>query len=119
MIDFHLRVVALGEGNCPRATDRGKEACECSIAVASGSILTKAARLRTETSYKAGAVRRVSPTSRSRSQSTVQVNDELAQRRITFLSGESWNPGLGIGFMPKARAKGRKSLGDSSSQQRP
>ncbi|GEM_PF-1515634 len=46
------------------------------------------ARLRTETSYKAGAVRRVSQSSRSRSQRTVQVNDELAQGQFRFLSGE-------------------------------
>ena len=82
-----------GEGNCGRATDRGEEACECvrkyrpDFAV--GRILTKAARLRTETSYKAGSGRRVSPTSRSRSQTPVQVNGELVQRKITFLSGET------------------------------
>ena len=46
------------------------------------------ARLRTETSYKAGSTRRVSQSSRSRSQRTVQVNDELAQGQFTFLSGE-------------------------------
>ena len=82
----------LDEGNCGRATDRGEEACECvrkyrpDFAV--GHILTKAARLRTETSYKAGSGRRVSTTSRSRSQTPVQVNGELAQRKITLLSGE-------------------------------
>ena len=81
-----------GEGNCGRATDRGEEACECvrkyrpDFAV--GHILVKAARLRTETSYKAGSGRRVSPTSRSRSQTPAQVNGELAQRSITLLSGE-------------------------------
>ena len=52
----------LGEGNCVRVTERGEEACECvdkptSVFVV-GRILTKAARLRTETSYKAGSVRR-------------------------------------------------------------
>ena len=37
----------------------------------------------TETSYKAGSVRRVSQSSQSRTQTTAQVNDELAQRNIT------------------------------------
>ena len=46
------------------------------------------ARLRTGTSYKAGSVRRVSQSSRSRSQRTAQVNDELVQGQFTFLSGE-------------------------------
>ncbi len=64
-----------GEGNCARATVGGKEAG------------TRAARLRTETFYKAGSVRRVSTTSRSRSQTTVQVKDELVQPQITFSSG--------------------------------
>ena len=83
----------LGEGNCGRVTDRGEEACECvrkyrpDIAV--GRILVRAARLRTETSYKAGLTRRVSTTSRSRSQTAAQVNDELVQRQITLLSGET------------------------------
>ena len=83
----------LDEGNCGRATDRGEEACECvrkyRPVFAVGHILVKAARLRTETSYKAGSGRRVSTTSRSRSQTPVQVNDELAQRSITLLSGET------------------------------
>ena len=83
----------LGEGNCGRVTDRGEEACECvrkyrpDIAV--GRIHIKAARLRTETSYKAGSTRLVSTTSRSRSQTVGQVNGELVQRKITFLSGEN------------------------------
>ena len=88
----------LDEGNCGRATDRGEEACECvrkyrpDFAV--GHILVKAARLRTETSYKAGSGRRVSTTSRSRSQTPVQVNGELAQRSITLLSGETCRGGM-------------------------
>jgi hypothetical protein len=79
-----------GEGNCGRVTNRGEEACECvrkcRPEFAAGRILTKAARLRTETSYKAGSGRRVSTTSRSRSQTPVQVNGELVQRSITLLS---------------------------------
>ena len=46
------------------------------------------ARLRTETLYKAGSTRRVSPTSRSRSHWVDQVNGELVQGQFTFLSGE-------------------------------
>lgn len=83
----------LDEGNCRRVTDGGEEACECvrkyrpDFAV--GHILVKAARLRTETPSKAGSGRRVSTTSRSRSQTPVQVNGELVQRSITPLSGET------------------------------
>ncbi len=97
-----------GEGNCGRATDRGEEACECvrkyRPEIAVGRILTKAARLRTETSYKAGPVRRVSPTSRSRSQSTVQVNGELVQQKITFLSGETCTGGMHAVVAPTSKA---------------
>ena len=43
------------EGNCGEVTNRGEEACECvrkdRPEIAVGRILTKAARLRTETSY--------------------------------------------------------------------
>jgi hypothetical protein len=69
------------EGNCGEATNRGEEACECAVKLTIpcvvSRILVKAARLRTETTYKAVPIRRVSQTSRSRSQSIVQVNDEL------------------------------------------
>ncbi len=48
-----------GEGNCGWARNRGEEACECvrkdRSDFAAGRTLTKAARLRTGTSYKAGA----------------------------------------------------------------
>jgi hypothetical protein len=82
------------EGNCVRATGGGEEACDrvrkrrvcCSPP---GRDHVKAARLRTETSYEAGSVRRVSTTSRSRPQATDQVKGELVQRNITFLSGET------------------------------
>ena len=81
-----------GEGNCSGATQGRKEACECvrkyRPVFAVGRILTSVARLRTETCYKAGAVRRVGTTLRSRSRSTALVKHELARRQITFLSGE-------------------------------
>jgi len=96
------------EGNCGRVTNRGKEACECvrkcrpDIAV--GRILTSAARLRTETSCKAGVARRVRTTSRSRSQTTAQVNGQIVQRQITLLSGETC-----IAPRSKARLKARNA----------
>ncbi len=62
------------------------------------------ARLRTETSYKAGSGRRVSPTSRSRSQTPVQVNGELAQRKITLLSGEICRGGMRAVAAPISKA---------------
>ena len=93
----HRRAALVGG----RVTDRGEEACECVRKYrpdfAADRILTSAARLRTETSYKAGAARRVSTTSQSRSQTTVQVNDELVQRQITLLSGETC-------FAPRSKA---------------
>ena len=101
-----------GEGNCARATEGGEEACECVRKCrpdfAAGRILTKAARLRTETSYKAGSDRRVSQASQSRSQTPVQVNGELVQRKITFLSGETCQAACEPPFAPasKARLKG-------------
>ena len=98
----------LEEGNCGRATDRGEEACECvrkyrpDFAV--GRTLFKAARLRTETPYKAGSGRRVSTTSRSRSQTPAQVNGELAQRSITLLSGETCRDGMRAAAAPTSKA---------------
>ncbi len=83
---------AQGEGNCVGATRGGKEAG------------AEAARLRTETSYKAGSVRRVSQTSRSRSQTTVQVKGELVQRKFTFLSGETCRGGMRVVVAPKSKA---------------
>ena len=97
-----------GEGNCGRVTDRGEEACECVRKyrpdIAAGRIPTKAARLRTETSYKAGSTRRVTTTSRSRSQSVAQVNGELVQRKITFLSGEICRDGMRVVVAPISKA---------------
>jgi hypothetical protein len=109
------REQALGEGNCARVTERGKEACEymgkrrvyrlpSERHSPLGCILTKSAGLRTETSYKAGSVRRVSQTSRSRSLSVDQVKDELVQRKLMLLSGETC-----IGGMRAIVAPGSKS----------
>jgi hypothetical protein len=83
---------ARGEGNCAGATRRGKEAREGAVkltkTVVVSRLFTSVARLRTETGYKAGAVRRVGTTPRSRFRSTAQVKPELARRPTTFLSGE-------------------------------
>jgi hypothetical protein len=106
---------ARGEGNCARATERGKEACEwmgkrrvCRLPSAHhsplGSIFTKSARLRTETSYKAGSVWRVSPTSRSRTLSIDQVKGELAQKKFTLLSGETCTGDLRVVDAPASKA---------------
>ena len=104
-----LRRQVRDEGNCARATERGKEACDrvrkrrvC--LAAPGRDHVKAARLRTETSYEAGSVRRVSTTSRSRPQSTDQVKGELAQRNITFLSGETCIGGIRAVVAPASSA---------------
>ena len=101
-------VKVLDEGNCGRVTDRGEEACECvrkyRPVFAVGRILVKAARLRTETSYKAGSGRRVTTTSRSRTQTPDLVNGELAQRNITFLSGETCRGGMRAVAAPMSKA---------------
>jgi hypothetical protein len=90
---------ALGEGNCGRATERGKEAG------------AKPARLRTETAYKAGSPRRVCHATRSRSRSGGKVNAELAQGKFTFLSGEICPTYLGVGLARKPGPCMRKQLG--------
>jgi hypothetical protein len=104
-----LRREVRDEGNCARVTERGKEACDrvrkrrvCYSPP--GRDLVQAARLRTETWYKAGEVRRVSTTSRSRPQTTAQVNHELAQRNLTFLSGETCIGGIRAVVAPASRA---------------
>ena len=111
----------LDDGNCGRATDRGEEACECvrkyRPVFAAGRILVKAARLRTETSYKAGPVRRVSTTSRSRSQTIDLVNGELVRRNITLLSGETCKMACEPSFAPASKAclKGGNGLVETNS----
>jgi hypothetical protein len=62
------------------------------------------ARLRTETSYKAGSARRVSQSSRSRSQAVAQVNGELVQGQLTFLSGEICTDGRRAIVAPTSKA---------------
>ncbi len=99
----------LDEGNCGRATDRGEEARDrvrkCRVCLSPpGREPVKAARLRTETSYKAGSTRRACTTMRSRSQSVAQVNDELVQRSITLLSGEICTGGMRAVVAPASRA---------------
>jgi len=99
---------ARGEGNCVEATRRGEEACECVVkltgTVVVSRILTSVARLRTETPYQAGAVRRAGTTLRSRSRSTTQVNGELARRQTTFLSGEICSDGSRAVVAPGSKA---------------
>lgn len=104
-----LRGEVRDEGNCVRVTGGGKEACDrvrkrrvCGSPP--GRDHVKAARLRTETRYKAGEVRRVSPSSRSRPQTTAQVNRELVQRNITFLSGETCTDGTRAVVAPASKA---------------
>ena len=91
-----------------RATDRGEEACECVVKLTRVLVVSrihiKAARLRTETSYKAGPVRRAATTQRSRSQIADLVNDELVQRNITLLSGETCQAARESSFAPESKA---------------
>jgi hypothetical protein len=61
------------------------------------------ARLRTETSYKAGSTRRVSQSSQSRSHWFDQVNGELVQGQFTFLSGDVCIDGLRVIVTPTRR----------------
>jgi hypothetical protein len=102
------------EGNCGKATTRGEEACECvgkhrvcrlpsERQSPPGRIHVKAARLRTETRYKAGPVRRASTTWQSHSQTTDQVNHELVQRNITLLSGETCQAACEPPFAPTSK----------------
>ena len=113
------REQARGEGNCGRGTDRGEEACECMgkrrvCRLPSerhsplGCTLTESARLRTETSYKAGSVRRVSQTSRSRTLSIDQVKGELVQRKFMSLSGETCQATCESSFAPASTQLRRK-----------
>ena len=101
---------ARGEGNCGRVTNRGKEACECVRQADTqhfvvGRILTKPARLRTETASQAGPSRRVSQASQSRSRPGGKVNAELVQGKFTFLSGEGWNPVSGSRLEAESRSR--------------
>ena len=68
---------ALGEGNCARATEGGKEAG------------TKAARLRTETRYKAGGAGEWAHHHEAVPSLIPLVNRELVQRKFMLLSGEA------------------------------
>ena len=97
------------EGNCRWATGGGEEACDrvrkrrvCRSPP--GRDLVNAARLRTETSYKADSTRRASTTSRSRPQSVGLVNEELVQPSITLLSGEVCTAWSRPGVAPTSKA---------------
>jgi hypothetical protein len=113
---------ARDEGNCSGAIRGGEEACEevrqcsffpgrvCRCLLDSSNSLSppgllpvKSARLRTETSCKAGSGGRVSTTSRSRSQLSDQVKGELVQRKFMFLSGETCPMACGPSLAPVSR----------------
>lgn len=118
----HSQCQVLDEGNCGWATCRGEEACGCMgkrrvYISPPGCIHVKAARLPTETSYKAGTVRRAGTTRAKPFQTTVQVNDELVQRSITFLSGEVCIGGMRAVDAPisKACLKTRNELAQARS----
>jgi len=118
MIDIEREV--RGEGNCVRVTGGGKEACRCMgmrrVCLAPPRCnLVQVARLRIETGCKAGVVRRVSTTLRTRPQSTAQVNGEHVQRNITFISGETCIGGTRAVVVPASKAclKSRERSGES------
>lgn len=66
----------LDEGNCGEMTNRGEEAG------------VKSARLRTETSYQGRRGQASGPDVTKPFYRAAKVNEELAQGRFTFLSGE-------------------------------
>ncbi|MBX3420471.1 MAG: group II intron reverse transcriptase/maturase [Pirellulaceae bacterium] len=117
------REEVLGEGNCGRATDRGKEACECvgkyrvcrlpsERQSPLGRIHTESAGLRTETSYKAGPVRRVSidkPDGGKRLLGIPNLIDRLIQQAIVQILTPVFDPNVSTssyGFRPKRSAHG-------------
>ena len=55
---------------------------------------------------RAALVAKPFPVDRSGGHRRGALVDELVQGQFTFLSGESWNPGPGVGFTPKAGAAG-------------
>ena len=91
-----------GEGNCGRVTDRGKEACECSIAVASGSVHAKTCEATNRNAIEAQRDPEVScPWTAKPFPTDSGVDDELVQRKFTFLSGEICATYLGVGLARK------------------
>ena len=83
---------ALGEGNCVRVTGGGKEAG------------AKAARLRTGTSYEAGGAGEHAHQCEAVPSLIPLVKDELVQRSITHLSGETCTGGMRAVVAPGSRA---------------
>ncbi len=116
-----MKVQAHGEGNCGRVTDRGKEACECmgkyrvcrlpSVHHSPlDCIHTESARLRTETSYKAGLAGEQAQHCEAQYLSVDQVKDELVQRKPMLLSGEIYTaPGSKSSRRLKARNDATKA----------
>ena len=104
----------LDEGNCGGAIQGGEEACGCrgkrrvcrlpSVHQAPpGCIHVKAAKLRTETSYKAGSAGESAQHDKAHSSQSDQVNDELARRNITLLSGETCQAACEPSFAPASK----------------
>ncbi len=113
---------ALGEGNCAEANQGGRKPAVLRSLNDLWAVrpkgtqrmkhLTKSARLRTETFYKAGSTRRVSTTSLSRSQTVDQVKDELVQRKLTSLSEETCQRAREPSFAPASKHHRLKAWND-------
>ncbi len=90
---------ALGEGNCMRVTECGKEAgCQSCEATNRNVIQGRSGQAS-------------GPNITNRTQTTRLVNGELVQRKITFLSGEICPTYLGVGLARKPGPCMRKQLG--------
>ena len=83
---------AQGDGNCVGATQGGEEAG------------AKAARLRTETFYKAGGAGEWANHHEAVPSLIPLVKDELVQRKIMFLSGETCTGGTRAAVAPVSKA---------------
>ena len=102
-------------------TNRGEEACECV-----GKLVEKRRQPHSRQSCEATDRNLVQgrwgqasePNITKPFRSTALVNQEFVQRKLIDLPREIWNPGLGVGLMPKARALWCKPPGDSRSQPR-
>ena len=99
-----MKATVRGEGNCGTVTDRGKEACEdvrkrrvCIIATR--TLHTKPARLRTETLYEADALGELAADNEASPEDEAEVDGEFGQGKITFLFGEICCAYLGVSHL--------------------